>query len=92
MTAATDALAPQRPDLAATVMTRARRNAWTLALLGIFIGMLVVTKLIPTMRISTATMTSMSVKPAESRRRRRVTSRLSAGPAPVLRSLDGMGC
>jgi len=46
MTAATDAVAPQGPDMAAALMIRVRRNAWTLALLGIFIGMLVVTKLI----------------------------------------------
>src|SRR5262245_21250407 len=39
-------MVPQRPDVTAAIVTRARRNAWTLALLGIFIGMLVVTKLI----------------------------------------------
>ena len=46
MTAASDAATTDRPDLVAVMRQRAGRNAWTLALLGIFVGMLVLTKLI----------------------------------------------
>jgi ribose transport system permease protein len=46
MTAATDVVTPQRPDVIGVLRQRARRNAWTLALLGIFAGMLLLTKLI----------------------------------------------
>ena len=46
MTAATDAVSPEQPDIMGAIRQRARRNAWTLALLGIFAAMLIMTKLI----------------------------------------------
>ena len=46
MSASTTAIAPPRPPIGETVMAAARRNAWTLGLLAILGGLLVVTKLI----------------------------------------------
>ncbi len=46
MTAATPAFAVERPDLAETLAKWARRNAWTLGLIVLFIGMLALTKAI----------------------------------------------
>ena len=46
MSASTTAIAPSRPPIGETVMAAARRNAWTLGLVAILAGLLVITKLI----------------------------------------------
>jgi ribose transport system permease protein len=44
MTAATDVVTTDRPDVIASARQLLRRNAWSLALLGIFLAMLVLTR------------------------------------------------
>lgn len=46
MTAAADTVAPDRIDVASAARSWARRNAWTLGLLVLFVGMLALTKFI----------------------------------------------
>ncbi len=46
MSAAVDARAAERPDVVSKLRHWAQRNSWTLALLGLFAGILVLTLLI----------------------------------------------